>query len=191
MTEAIRLCNELRFEVRTDPVCVAVTLHPLAALHAMLGEFEQARSLIREGNAILTEAGRMQSAVSHHEALVEMLADDPGGRRHAQGRRSGVRLDFAQAGACVRVRWIRPLAPAAEDEAAEGEAESEGAGGEAADRDSLAPGGEALPAAERLGLLGREQLAAALLAQRAAGADAEVQIVEDLVRRTRSSCRSL
>ena len=51
---------------------------------------------------------------------------------------------------------------------------------EAADRDRLAPGGEALPAPERLLLLGRQRLAAALLAQRAAGAQAEVEVVEDL-----------
>jgi ATP/maltotriose-dependent transcriptional regulator MalT len=54
-----------------------VTLHPLAALHAMIGEFDQARKLLAEGNAILGELGRMESAVSHHEALVELLAGRP------------------------------------------------------------------------------------------------------------------
>jgi ATP/maltotriose-dependent transcriptional regulator MalT len=57
---------------------VALTLHPLASLHAMTGNFEQARELVREGNAILGELGRMESAVSHHEALVELLAGQPG-----------------------------------------------------------------------------------------------------------------
>ena len=71
------LQRDPRARCATEPVAVAVTLHPLAALHAMRGEFDQARSLIREGNAILDEAGRMQSAVSHHEALVEMLAGNP------------------------------------------------------------------------------------------------------------------
>jgi tetratricopeptide (TPR) repeat protein len=75
---AIRTCTEIRDQVHgSSPVAVALTLHPLAALHAMRGEFEQARALIHEGNAILEELGRMQSAVSHHEALVEMLAGDP------------------------------------------------------------------------------------------------------------------
>src|SRR3954469_15216681 len=73
-------------------------------------------------------------------------------------------------------------APAAEHEAAEREPEPERADGEAADRDRLAPGRQALPAAERLVLLGRQLFAAALLAQSAAGAKPEVQVVEDLGR---------
>jgi tetratricopeptide (TPR) repeat protein len=75
--EAIHVCNEIREQVRGSRVTVAVTLQPLAALHAMQGDFDEARALIREANAILEDAGRMQSAVSHHEALVEMLAGDP------------------------------------------------------------------------------------------------------------------
>jgi tetratricopeptide (TPR) repeat protein len=54
-----------------------VTLHPLGSLHATTGDVETARSLIHEGNEILGELGRMQSAVSHHEALVEMLGGRP------------------------------------------------------------------------------------------------------------------
>jgi tetratricopeptide (TPR) repeat protein len=45
----------------------------------MRGEFDEARALVREGNAILAEVGRLQSAASHHEALVEMLAGNPAG----------------------------------------------------------------------------------------------------------------
>jgi ATP/maltotriose-dependent transcriptional regulator MalT len=56
---------------------VALTLRPLAALRAMLGEFEQARSLIREGNEILDDLGGLSSAACHHEAFVEMLAGRP------------------------------------------------------------------------------------------------------------------
>ena len=57
---------------------MAETLHPLAVLHAMRGEFDDARSLVREGNAIIEDLGRMYSAgLSHHEALVEMLAGQP------------------------------------------------------------------------------------------------------------------
>ena len=52
--------------------------------------------------------------------------------------------------------------------------------GERADRDRLAPRREPLPAAERLLLLGRQRLAAPLLAHRAAGAEPEVEVVEDL-----------
>src|SRR5207249_8617596 len=56
---------------------VAATLHPLAVLHAMNGDFVQARQLIREANGILDDLGRLESAVSHHEAAVELLAGQP------------------------------------------------------------------------------------------------------------------
>ena len=74
---AIRRCEEIREQVRDSPVAVALTLDPLGLLHAMTGDFELARRLIREGHAILDELGRLESAVSHHEALVEMLAGRP------------------------------------------------------------------------------------------------------------------
>jgi tetratricopeptide (TPR) repeat protein len=77
VTDAIARCLELRREVAGSPLAVALTLHPLAALHAMTGDFDQARELIAEGNAILGELGRLESAVSHHEALVELLAGRP------------------------------------------------------------------------------------------------------------------
>ena len=48
------------------------------------------------------------------------------------------------------------FSPATEDQAAEGEAEAEGAYCEAADREGLAPRRESLPAAERLALLTRQ-----------------------------------
>jgi ATP/maltotriose-dependent transcriptional regulator MalT len=76
--EAIELCLDIRNQVQSSPVAVAETLHPLAALHAMRGEFDAARSLIGEGNAILEELGGIYSAaMSHHEAFVEMLAGRP------------------------------------------------------------------------------------------------------------------
>jgi DNA-binding SARP family transcriptional activator len=75
--EAISRCTKIRRQVRSSPVAVAATLHPLGLLHAMDGDFDQARRLIRQGNAILDELDRLQSAVSHHEAHVEMLAGRP------------------------------------------------------------------------------------------------------------------
>ena len=62
--EAIQLCLDIREQVRSSPVAVAETLHPLAVLHAMRGEFDDARSLVREGNAIIEDLGRMYSADS-------------------------------------------------------------------------------------------------------------------------------
>ena len=75
--EAIHRCGRIREQVRSSPVAVAVTLHPLGLLHAMTGDFDLARRLVGEANRILDELGRMASAVSHHEALVEMLAGRP------------------------------------------------------------------------------------------------------------------
>jgi DNA-binding SARP family transcriptional activator/tetratricopeptide (TPR) repeat protein len=74
---ALRLCGEIRERAAGNPVWLAVTLHPLAALHAMAGSFETARRLVHDANEVLRELGRMQSAVSHHEALVELLAGRP------------------------------------------------------------------------------------------------------------------
>lgn len=76
VVEAIRRCTEIRERVRDNAVAAAVTLRPLGLLHAMHGDFAHARRLIGESNELLDELGRMQSAVSHHEALVEMLAGD-------------------------------------------------------------------------------------------------------------------
>jgi DNA-binding SARP family transcriptional activator/tetratricopeptide (TPR) repeat protein len=77
VAEAIGRCTELRDQVRASPVAVAAMLHPLGLLHALEGDFDRARRLIREGNEILDDLGQLQSAVSHHEALVEMLAGQP------------------------------------------------------------------------------------------------------------------
>jgi len=96
--EAIGRCTKIRRQVRLSPVAVAATLHPLGLLHAMDGDFDQARRFIRQGNAILDELDRLQSAVSHHEAWVEMLAGQPEvaearlrlgyGRLHEMGERA-------------------------------------------------------------------------------------------------------
>ena len=76
--EAIERCRALAESVQTSPVAHAEVRHALAALHAMRGDFDEARSLIAESNAILDELGGLYSvAVSHHEALVEMLAGRP------------------------------------------------------------------------------------------------------------------
>src|SRR2546422_7745224 len=74
------------------------------------------------------------------------------------------------------------FAPAAEDQAAQGEAEPEGADRETANRKGLSPGGQPLPAAERLAFLGGQRLAPALLPDRAARPETEIEVVEDLGR---------
>ncbi len=75
---AIARCEEIREQVRSSPLALAATLHPLAALHAMAGEDGAARALVREAGEILRDLGGIQSAVSHHEALVELIAGRPG-----------------------------------------------------------------------------------------------------------------
>jgi class 3 adenylate cyclase/tetratricopeptide (TPR) repeat protein len=77
--EAIDQCTAIREQCRTSAVAVAFTLYPLAALHAMVADFDNARSLIHEGNSILEEVGgtAMLSAPAHDEATVEMLAGRP------------------------------------------------------------------------------------------------------------------
>jgi DNA-binding SARP family transcriptional activator len=76
---AIERCEDFRAQVGSSPLAVASTLRPLALLRAMTGEFEVARRLIREANELRDELGdnRMESVVSHHESLVEMLAERP------------------------------------------------------------------------------------------------------------------
>ena len=75
--EAIGLCGLIREEVGDRREAVALTLQPLGLLHAMKGEFGLARQLSQEAKAILDALGRMESAVSHHEALAELLAGRP------------------------------------------------------------------------------------------------------------------
>jgi DNA-binding SARP family transcriptional activator len=75
--DAIERCRAIREQVAGSPVAVAVTLRPLALLHALAGEFDEARDLLAQGNAVLGELGRMQSIVPFHEAGVELLAGRP------------------------------------------------------------------------------------------------------------------
>ncbi|MET0770399.1 MAG: AAA family ATPase, partial [Solirubrobacteraceae bacterium] len=72
--EAIRRCEAIRDQSAGSPVAVAIALRPLAFLHAMTGDFARARELSREANGTLAELVRMEDAVSHHDASVELLA---------------------------------------------------------------------------------------------------------------------
>jgi tetratricopeptide (TPR) repeat protein len=93
VAEAIERCTQIREHVRSSPVAVAQMLHPLATLHAMQGDFEAARSLVREANAIIDELGRIYSVgVAHDEASIELLAGQPA-RAEERLRRAYDRLD--------------------------------------------------------------------------------------------------
>ncbi|WP_187414659.1 BTAD domain-containing putative transcriptional regulator [Nonomuraea sp. PA05] len=74
---ALDLCEASRARVAASPAAMAVILHPVGLLLAMRGEFGRARESLREADEILGELGRLQSAVSHHEAMIELLAGRP------------------------------------------------------------------------------------------------------------------
>jgi DNA-binding SARP family transcriptional activator/class 3 adenylate cyclase len=75
--DGIRLCHDIREQVRSSPVAEARALQPTAAVHAMAGDFDEARRLVAASDAILSELGDLQSAVAQQEALVELLAGQP------------------------------------------------------------------------------------------------------------------
>jgi predicted ATPase/class 3 adenylate cyclase len=78
VTTAIERCEAIRSEVGDNLLAVATVLEPLAGLHAMEGRFDEARSLLATSDATFEELGlSLNSAVSHHTAMVELLAGDP------------------------------------------------------------------------------------------------------------------
>jgi len=78
--EGIARCEDIHAELGGHRRLQALTLHPLAALRAMRGEFVAARKLLAESNRILTELGlTMDTAVSHHEAYVALVSGDAAG----------------------------------------------------------------------------------------------------------------
>jgi tetratricopeptide (TPR) repeat protein len=75
--EAIRRCEAFLDVVAPSPVAVAQVVNPLASLHAMRGQLETAERLVRQANETLRELGSLDASVSHHEALVRLLAGQP------------------------------------------------------------------------------------------------------------------
>ena len=74
---AIRRCEAIPAEVAASPMAAALVARPRALLHALCGETAPARALIAESNATLDALGDLHASISHHEALVEMLAGAP------------------------------------------------------------------------------------------------------------------
>src|SRR5205814_5029415 len=69
---------ELLSRIANRQLETALLFHPLAALQAMLGRFEEARRLLAEAKTTLSDLGGASLvANSHPEAFVAMLADDP------------------------------------------------------------------------------------------------------------------
>jgi predicted ATPase/class 3 adenylate cyclase/DNA-binding winged helix-turn-helix (wHTH) protein len=78
VADGIRRCEAILAEVETNLAATADVLQPLAGLHAMEGRFGEARELLATSEAAFEELGlTLNSAVSHHAAMVELLAGDP------------------------------------------------------------------------------------------------------------------
>src|SRR6266511_1076493 len=124
---------------------------------------------VRAGEAALT-AGRTHAGGDAKRHRPRGSGQSPtrapqecAGSARARSPRSGVPHPARQRS----FRAALGFSPAAEYEAAEGEAEPECADCEAADRKALPPRGQPLPAAESLTFFRRERFAAPLLADRA------------------------
>jgi predicted ATPase/class 3 adenylate cyclase len=78
--EAIRRCEELRESVREDAEVRAAIASTLAGLQAMLGNFDQARSLAEESRTAYDALGLkyMRATRSLTSGVIELLAGDPG-----------------------------------------------------------------------------------------------------------------
>ncbi|UVK41274.1 AAA family ATPase [Mesorhizobium sp. AR10] len=77
--EGIRRCEAMREEVRESPESQAAILRQLACLNATVGRFTLARELLVTSNATYADLGlTLYVASSDHEAVVELLAGDPG-----------------------------------------------------------------------------------------------------------------
>jgi class 3 adenylate cyclase/tetratricopeptide (TPR) repeat protein len=65
-------------DLHADRYSAALSMRPLAQLHAMAGRFRQARHLLDQSEAMLADLGlSMHSAVVHDEARIAMLEGDP------------------------------------------------------------------------------------------------------------------
>jgi tetratricopeptide (TPR) repeat protein len=71
---AIHRCRQIGEEVAAGAVALARTWHPLAILHAMAGDVDEALRLVRAGDAVLGEVGGLHAVVPQEAALAEMLA---------------------------------------------------------------------------------------------------------------------
>ena len=78
--EAIARCEDIRARLGGHRREQALVLDHLAGLEAMRGEFDAARGLIAERDAVMADLGvTMHTAVSHDEALVALLSGEAAG----------------------------------------------------------------------------------------------------------------
>jgi predicted ATPase/class 3 adenylate cyclase len=78
VTQAIERCEAIQREVSGNPAAAGDVLQSLAALHAMEGRFDHARTLLAASSAVFAELGlTLTTAAGHDRAWVELLAGDP------------------------------------------------------------------------------------------------------------------
>ena len=77
--EAIKRCEEILESATGDRLVEAKTVTILAGLHAMRGNFDEARSLFERGQTIQTELGQNLSIAAGFQisGMIEMLAGEP------------------------------------------------------------------------------------------------------------------
>jgi class 3 adenylate cyclase/tetratricopeptide (TPR) repeat protein len=78
-TAALRRCEEIMAQARSDPVLSAGILPPTAGLHGLCGDFERARSVYRTARAKFEEFGLRTAlaALPLYSGPIELLAADP------------------------------------------------------------------------------------------------------------------
>jgi tetratricopeptide (TPR) repeat protein len=75
--EAIARCRALGDRMAHSPLARARTLHPLAALHAMAGDRDEALRVVREADEVLLDVGDLRTSVGQEAAIVDVLCDRP------------------------------------------------------------------------------------------------------------------
>jgi hypothetical protein len=67
VSDAIPRCEALLEQLQADRRSQALTMRPLASLHAMAGRLDESRELLDHANAILDDLGVGLTSASHHD----------------------------------------------------------------------------------------------------------------------------
>jgi class 3 adenylate cyclase/tetratricopeptide (TPR) repeat protein len=80
VSDALRVCAQLRAEAPTDRALEGIVCAVEGALNARLGNFDEARALMRRSEAIFGDLGlslHLAGLHSHYAAVIELLAENP------------------------------------------------------------------------------------------------------------------
>jgi class 3 adenylate cyclase/tetratricopeptide (TPR) repeat protein len=82
--EAIDDCRAILDQLRSDRRCQALSMRPLASLHAMAGQFDIAHDLLAKSRAIHDELGvSLHAVLAQDEAFVALIEGSPAGAQAA------------------------------------------------------------------------------------------------------------